>query len=187
VNHINEIKQICEKAAKPLSEVSIKGVKSYRTFDIDCQTLEEYDSKSIETAEKFKELFSQLKTVTGPVLYWFEIVSSIDNQLIINELDKYRNSEDCKAVPALKSNLDFNTKALYVGKVKQLFRGRLIQHLGYQKGNKTQGLQLYYWTKSLPLKFKLHVYEFDNDIAELMSIVENAMAKELKPLIGKHK
>jgi hypothetical protein len=188
MDHIKEIKEICSKAAKPLLEVSIIGVKSYNIFKIDCKDLEDYESSyRVWEAEKFKDIFSQLKIITGPVVYWFEIVSDLNNEKIILELKKYISLGDCKSVPALKKNIIFNTKALYVGKVKARFQGRLIQHLGYYKVKATQGLQLCYWTKNLSLQFNIHVYEFENDMADLMPIVENALAKELKPLIGKHK
>ncbi|WP_192820959.1 hypothetical protein [Rufibacter sp. LB8] len=187
MNHIDRIKEICGQAAEPLIEVSRNGIKSYQTFEVDCKDLEDYNHIDIRDSEKFKETFSQLKKVTGPVLYWFEIISDIDNQAIIAELTKYINLGDYKSVPALKKTLNFDTRALYVGKVKTQFWGRLIQHLGYYKVKATQGLQLYYWAKNLPIKFKIHVYEFEKNMADLMPIVENALAKELKPLIGKHK
>lgn len=187
MNHIEEIKIICGEAAKPLHEVSINGVKSYSVFDIDCEGLEDYNHVDIRDSERFKNMFGQLKGVVGPVLYWFEIVSDLPNQDIISDLNRYIGSGDCKAVPALKKTIDYDTKALYIGKVKTHFWGRLIQHLGYYKVKATQGLQLYHWAKDLPLKFKVHVYEFDKSMADLMPIVENALAKELKPLIGKHK
>jgi hypothetical protein len=187
MNQIEEIKKICEAAAKPLHEVSINGIKSYSAFDIDCQSLEDYNYADIRDSERFKEIFSQLKAVTGPVLYWFEIGSDFSTQDIISEFNKYIDSGDCKTLPALKKTINYDTNALYVGKVKGKFWGRLIQHLGYYKVKATQGLQLYCWTRNLPLKMKVHVYEFENNMAELMPIVENALAKELKPLIGKHR
>ena len=89
--------------------------------------------------------------------------------------------------PAIKTTIDYDSRTLYVGKVKGSFWGRLIQHLGFFKVNATQGLQLYYWAKDLSLKLRVNIYVFDNNMADIMPIVEYAFAKRLKPLVGKHK
>lgn len=87
----------------------------------------------------------------------------------------------------MKKNINLNSKTLYVGKVKGSFWGRLITHLGFYKVNATQGLQLYYWAKHLSLDLKVHIMEFDNNMADTMPIIEYAFAKQLKPLAGRHK
>ena len=80
-----------------------------------------------------------------------------------------------------------DSRILYVGKVKRHFWGRLIQHLGYYKVNRTQGLQLYYWAKELNLNLKVTVIEFEPEMIDLMEVLESALAKKLKPILGKHK
>jgi hypothetical protein len=75
---------------------------------------------------------------------------------------------------------------LYVGKVKKVLWGRVIQHLGFSKTAGTQGLQLYHWARGLSLELKLTVLEFEANMADLLPLVEKAVAKQLKPLLGKH-
>ena len=65
--------------------------------------------------------------------------------------------------------------------------GRFIQHLGFHKAKSTQGLQLFYWAKNLSLSLKLTMLEFEPDMINLMTVLENEVANELKPIIGKHK
>lgn len=79
-----------------------------------------------------------------------------------------------------------DTTTLYVGKVKSKFWWRLITHFGFYKVHRTQGLQLFYWAKELGLKIDVTVYEFNDEMANYMPIIENAVARDLKPLIGKH-
>jgi hypothetical protein len=59
--------------------------------------------------------------------------------------------------------------------------------LGYYKVQRTQGLQLYYWTKELNLNLKLVVFEFEGEMINLMEVLENDLAKHIKPILGKHK
>ena len=75
----------------------------------------------------------------------------------------------------------------YIGKVKKSVWGRMIQHLGFYKVQRTQGLQLFYWTKGLNLKLKVHLYEFEQDMADMISIFEIELAKLNRPIVGKHK
>ena len=170
-----------------LEHVRAHGVKKELSFIIDCSDLDDYNYADIRDADKFKPIFDQLKNASGPTLYWIEIVSDTDTKKVIEALNIYKASENPKATPALKSTINYDSRTLYVGKVKGTFWGRLIQHLGFFKVNATQGLQLFYWTKELSLTLKVNILEFDNNMADIMPIVEYAFAKRLQPLIGKHK
>lgn len=87
----------------------------------------------------------------------------------------------------MKKRYDEYSKCLYVGKVKKTVWGRVIQHLGFYKVAKTQGLQLFEWARDLDLKLKMHVYEFEEDMCDLVSIMELELARKKKPIIGKHR
>lgn len=180
------IKQVSKKIINNLQSVKENGEKNYFSFEVDCGTLNDYNNVDIRNAEEFKNIFEELKSMNGPVLYWFEILSENMPEQIRDAITIYRNTENSKATPALKNKFDNNSKCLYVGKVKRGFWGRIIQHLGFYKVNGTQGLQLFYWAKSIKLKVKIHVYEFENDMSDLVSIMELELANKLNPIIGKH-
>jgi hypothetical protein len=169
-----------------LERVKNEGVKNQFSFDIDLSTIQDFNFIDIRESHEYKALFNRLMSMNGPVLYWLEIDCNIENSTIRAAIENYSKSDNSKAIPALKKRFDENSKCLYVGKVKKSFWGRLIQHLGFYKVNATQGLQLFYWAKDLNLKLKIHTYEFEQDMEDLVSIFEIKLAKELRPLIGKH-
>ena len=187
MTNIEHLQDFITTTISNLEHVRTNGVKKEYSFTIDCSDLDDYNYVDIRNSDKFKSIFDELKNVTGPTLYWIEIVSDTDTKKIIEAINNYKASEKPKATPALKSNIDYNTKTLYVGKVKGTFWGRLIQHLGFFKVNATQGLQLFYWTKHLSLTLRFNILEFDNNMADTMTIIEYAFAGRLHPLIGKHK
>ena len=128
--------------------------------------------------------------IKAPCLYWYRIISDNTSIEIINSFKLYSDYETReRSVPALNSDnsIDHKSRVLYVGKVKGGIYGRVIQHLGCFSSARTQGLQLYYWAKKIGLKLELNVFEFDTKMADILPIVEFAVAKELHPLIGKHK
>lgn len=170
-----------------LSSARLNGPKKELSFTINCKDLEDFNHIDIRQSEKYKSIFDQLKDANGPILYWFEIISETNPSEVIKALNEYKLLTNAKSTPALKKNIDLNSKTLYVGKVKGSFWGRLITHLGFYKVNATQGLQLYYWAKPLSLDLKVHIMEFDRNMADTMPIIEYAFARQLKPLAGKHK
>ncbi|MFA9188215.1 hypothetical protein AAGV33_09260 [Flavobacterium sp. FBOR7N2.3] len=180
------IKEISGNAIIPLQNVSKNGVKRTKEFYINCCELEDYNHIDITNSDKHGKMFIELKEFVGPCLYYFEITSDNLSSEIVSRIRKYSISENSKSIPAIKSKI-VESKILYVGKVKRHFWGRLIQHLGYYKVNRTQGLQLFYWAKELNLNLKLTVFEFDADMINLMEVLENDLAKHLKPILGKHK
>ena len=180
------IKEISEKAIIPLQNIAKNGVKQKKEFYINCSDLEDYNHFDITDSEKHKTMFTELRELIGPCLYYFEITSNNLTPEIINKIKEYSNTENSKSIPAIKKTIA-ESKILYVGKVKRHFWGRLIQHLGYYKVPRTQGLQLFYWAKELNLNLKLTVFEFEPEMINLMEILENELAKQLKPILGKHK
>lgn len=180
------IKNISRNASASLQYVAENGIKNYKEFDIKCAELEDFNYIDIRDSEKYKSLFDDLKRMEGPVVYYFEIMSDNISTHIVNQIRQYAASENSKAIPAIKNTIP-ESKILYVGKVKKGFWGRLIQHLGFYKTKKTQGLQLYYWAKELDLDIKVRIFEFEPQMADFMNIIENGLARELNPILGKHK
>ena len=80
-----------------------------------------------------------------------------------------------------------DTNILYLGKSKQCLWGRLILHLGFHIDKHSQGLLLNEWAEKLNLKLKFNYCSFDSNMSELISFYEYKLAKNTKPLIGKHK
>ncbi len=180
------IKQISKNALKPLAHVSEVGAKTVNEFIIDCSTLEDYNNSDIRQAPNFKSLFEKIEKITGPAVYYFEIVSKHEPNDIVKSFEVYSTTPNSKTTPPV--NRDFaSSKILYVGKAKKNMWGRLIQHLGYYKVNRTQGLQLYYWARHIPLTLRLVVFEFEPEMSNLIGLLEFDMALQVNPILGMHK
>ena len=110
-----------------------------------CAELEDYINHNITESIQFCELFKELMEIKGPVLYWYEVISNHSNDEIINSLQMYERKQNHRAIPVFYKGYNRNTRILYVGKCKEKFWGRVIQHLGYFNTPTTQGLQLYNW------------------------------------------
>ena len=187
MTNVEYLKEFIGTTITYLEHVLANGVKKELSFTISCLEFDDCNCPDIRQIDKFKLIFDQLKNAAGPTLYWIEIMSDTDNKKVIEALKTYKASMNPKATPALKSTINYDSKILYVGKVKGTFWGRLIQHIGFSKSKATQGLQLFHWTKELSLTLKVNILVFDNNMADLMPIFEYAFAKRLQPLIGKHK
>jgi hypothetical protein len=183
----NQIKEICGNAYRPLEKVHKNGFKKHYEFEIDLSSLRDFSNEDIRYSVEHSEKFDKLKSMTGPVVYWFEFVSEVDSYALVELFKEYKDKPGRKAIPALKVQPSHGTTVLYVGKVKTQFWGRVIQHLGFYKVQGTQGLQLYHWARPLGLKLKVHALEFEPEMENLMPIIENGVAAELKPLLGKHR
>lgn len=170
---------------KSLDNLRKSGVCSEFVCDFRCEELKDYLNFDIRDSVQFHELFQKLIKIKGPVLYWYEITSDQSNDVIINALRTYKLSGQ-RITPTIYKNYDKRTRILYVGKCKECFWGRVIQHLGYHTADTTQGLQLYHWAKDLRLDVRLHALEFADDMKDIMPIVESYFAKRLCPLVGKH-
>lgn len=154
-------------------------------------------SENILDADVFKEMFSELKNnvfAEAPCLYYFEIEPKESQKISAEEIRK--RVEEArklgKKVPASNSNTP-KGNTLYVGKVTACIWGRLIMHLGFHtnknggnpKESNAHGLHLNSWARDLNIKFV--VIKFEKDMVDLMGVMENLLAKELLPIIGKHK
>jgi hypothetical protein len=153
---------------------------------INCELLTDFNNIDIRKDPNFKTLFDNIQKINGPTVYYFEVISEHQSIEIIKALSKYSITLDAKTTPPLNPRYS-KGQILYVGKVKKTMWGRLIQHLGFYKVDKTQGLQLYYWAKTIPLTLKLVVFEFEPEMTTLVGIIEKELAQILNPILGKHK
>ena len=183
---IDEIENVTNNLIKALDNFKCNGAKEYFVHDFDCSFFQNWNLTDIRDSAEHKVVFEKLGSITGPVVYWFEIVSDISAEDVRKFISDYKYSEDAKSVPALKTKYSKDSKILYVGKVKRKFWGRVIQHLGYYQVKRTQGLQLYHWAKDIGLKVRLHAFEFEQEMEDLVSIIERKMARNLNPITGKH-
>jgi len=183
---ISEIKKTTKLLINSLVHVKENGVKQYFQYDINCSLLQDWNLSDIQKSPEHKEAFKKLETITGPVVYWFEISSPTPSEEIRKRIFTYKFSKESKSVPALKSNYNNKSRALYVGKVKRKFWGRIIQHLGYYPVKRTQGLQLYHWARDIDLTLRLHAYEFETEMEDLVVVIELKLARHLNPITGKH-
>lgn len=180
---LDTIQHECRVAANPLLRVAEDGVKAVHHFHFDVGGLQNYEAVDIRKAAEHRDNFERLAAVRGPVVYVFELCPPSSPSAILAAARTY---EGKRAMPALRRNIDETSPVLYVGKVKKALWGRVIQHLGFSRTAGTQGLQLYHWTRGMALELKLTAFEFEADMAELLPLVERAVAKQLKPLLGKH-
>jgi hypothetical protein len=139
------------------------------------------ESLKISFFRPFDELITSINTRS--CLYFFEILN-VSAEDTYNAYKSYDNDDRNKS--GLKNRKDFNTKILYVGKVKKDLGARLSTHFGYAH-SKTGGLQLKYWAKDIKLKLTVHLIVFDENIGDFINPLELELTKELNPLIGKSK
>lgn len=187
MNYTQILHTAANESLSALQHLAEKGHKSYNEFNFETEFLKDYLTKDIRESIEHKETFGRLMQIKGPVLYWFEILPGYDQRKIVERLNQYKGDQSGRHTPAIRKNVDYSSNVLYVGKVKNLFYGRVIQHLGFFRTPETQGLQLYHWMKGEPLQLRLHALEFEAGMANLLGVVENEFAKLLKPIIGKHK
>lgn len=194
MNHTNDVIQdlihsTSENVVRSFSSLLNSTLKIHE-FEIDCKLLHaRFMTNDIRESEEFKTLFSTLlKDLNGPVVYWFEVISDTSVHDIHNSIKIYKGKFE-RPVPALRRSVpaDFNSKILYVGKVKAGFWGRLITHMGFLAGiGQTQGLQLQSWAKEMDLILRLNVLPLNRELADYLTVIESALAKYMKPIVGKH-
>lgn len=174
-----------EESQKGLSQTILENPND-ECFTIDCSKLGDYLTADVRDSAYFHDMFKKLKKIEKSAIYWFKIVSDVDNSSIINTFKQYKDINDSRPTPALNNYNHTDSRTLYVGKVQGCLWGRIIQHLGYHKDLTDHGLQLYHWSKSLPLILELHVISVNSEMDHLLPSLEIYFAKQLKPLIGKH-
>ena len=139
-------------------------------------------------------LFERLDKITANhCLYWFELESEEKAKEFNGLLNNYRKVEGCKTVPATSRNK--NSKVLYLGVRQGGYRkrdnltnitGRMLQHLGYYKEAGTQGLQIYEYAKESDFNLTIKIVEFEGLKPYALNVIEKLLAKEMKPICGRH-
>jgi len=180
---IDAVRQECRQAAGPLLRVEKAGVKAVHHFRFDIDGMRDYQTEDIRKSVEHRADFERLAAVRGPVVYVFEICQPSSPDAVLAAAKAYTG---LRAVPARRRSIDDTSPVLYVGKVKKALWGRVIQHLGFARTSGTQGLQLYHWARGMALELQLTAFEFEDDMADLLPLVEKAVARRLKPLLGKH-
>lgn len=161
--------------------------KSNGAFDWEIDGLKDYLNEDIRKCPVQMETFDKLQQITGPTLYWVELLNQSNKKELIDRFKSYRFSGTARNTPSCKTTIDYQSNILYVGKVQKDFWGRIILHLGFHKSRRTQGLQLYHWAKGHSLQVRVHYREYPTSMSPLMGALEYQVAKELKPLLGSHK
>jgi len=170
---IEKQKELRDKADR-LRKIQIKwgSVKN-----IKCGSLKNFSTD--EAKEKWP-MFDDTKKFAA--LYFFEIVSKHSNKSIVDALKKYKIEGDRKC-PKVSTKSRAETKYLYCGSVKKDLRVRFIQHMGYGSKN-TYALQLFHWAKRIGLILEFHYGFFNSKDEDCSEILESALAKKVKPLVG---
>lgn len=73
----------------------LAGVIKEHSEIICCDSLDDYMNNDIRKSTDFKELFDTLKSMNGPVLYWFEILSENTHEEIRQKLIEYKKNTKC--------------------------------------------------------------------------------------------
>jgi hypothetical protein len=161
-----------------------------KTIDIDSSYLTENyrGSQTFSKSENFKDLYDGL-VKDKPVLYWFTLdadkFSNDSTQLNIQEI---KESTKGRKMAYLPEKYRDSSGTLYVGKVKDKFHYRFVNHLGHSVNEKTGSLQLTYWYDTeLYGNLKLNYIVLDKEMDILLGVLEIELAKKLMPLIGSHK
>lgn len=161
-----------------------------KTIDIDSSYLaEDYrKAQTFSKCKKFKDLYNSLPK-NKPVLYWFtfnvEKLKSDTLEQIFKNINELINTRKIAEIPKIQRE---STGTLYVGKVKDKFHYRFVNHLGHSVNDKTASLQLTYWyNASIYGNLKLNYIVLEEEMKTLVGILEIELAKKLKPIIGSHK
>ncbi|MEQ3656510.1 MAG: hypothetical protein ABNH00_11655 [Dokdonia sp.] len=179
-NAIDKLIDILEKSK--LEDLQEQHITTFSCVDLD----ELHLIEDIRNSKQFGQLFNKLNSMKGPVLYWFKTDSESLTSEIYNSIKQYKDTKGTRVVPALRKDCPQPSEYVYVGKVKRYFWGRIVQHLGYANDPRTQGLQLFHWSKPIDLKVHLYAIEFQKDMADLVGVLESLMAREFKPIVGSH-
>ncbi|MFD2943268.1 hypothetical protein [Flavobacterium notoginsengisoli] len=161
-----------------------------KSIDIDSTHLAECyrQTKTFSTCREFKGLYDSLPK-NKPVLYWFSFdTEKLKNETLqqalgsINGLVQKRKTAEIPKIPRESCG------TLYVGKVKDKFHYRFVNHLGHSVNAKTGSLQLTYWYDTLLYgNLKLNYIVLEPEMKTLIGILEIELAKKLKPVLGSHR
>jgi hypothetical protein len=137
-----------------------------------------------------KDLANALRDIGGrkrQSIYSFHLDSTAKREefLSVFESSKLKKLGNL-AYPRINKGLDeLSTDCLYVGTSRDTEK-RLKEHLGFGD-NRTYALHLAKWATSLAggIQLSVHPFELSEDKLHLLPYLEDALAAELKPLLGR--
>jgi len=192
INVTQTLKTYTSEIIQSLNDIPQDTFDKVVSIEILCEDLARLDATCHGTEESSK-VFTYLHN-NGmnkmPAVYWFEIISDHTALDIRTAFDDLRTSEILRSVPAISKRYNQDSKVLYVGKGKANLSGRMFLHLGYQLKGSSQGLQLCHWNYDgvlKGLKLRINIIYLPANLAELASTFELKLAKELQPILGKHR
>lgn len=150
----------------------------------------EWESISFNTGLLSKDykssLVERVKGLKKPLIYFFEMPDSSKNEEIVGRVRQYKSLSDSRATVKIpkEGEHEADSNILYVGSTGKDFHSRLSQHLGFS-GPTTYSLQLNYWAKELGLSLILHLMELPKESHPFRYDIEEALAVQMKPLVGK--
>lgn len=183
---INFLKEVSCNTTKVLADFNERGRKSEFRFEFDCSASDNYLKKNILKEGQFVELYENLKLIDGPVIYWIEVISDNNVQQILDAAREYKQKNE-RHVPAIKTKYNEDSRILYVGKVEKDVLSRVMNHMGFHRSAKTQGLQMYHWGKGINLIVRFNLMQLYQGCEPILTVWEKALATKMKPIIGKHK
>ncbi|SEA15791.1 hypothetical protein SAMN05660909_01002 [Chitinophaga terrae (ex Kim and Jung 2007)] len=183
---MNFLKEVSAGTVKILNDFSEKGRKGDFTFEFDCATSDNYLETNILHFGQFVEMFNKLKTITGPVIYWIEVISDNEIKEILNAAETFKITNR-RHVPAIRKKVSYHSRILYVGKVEKDIFVRVMTHMGFHRSHKTQGLQMYHWGKQIGLRVRFNLMQLHGGCESILPVLEKALAQKMQPIIGKHK
>jgi hypothetical protein len=159
---------------------SLRDVKNIYSFEPATKILSFNTSDLDDSTKMGNKIFKRIKHDSN-VVYIFKLKKLFDLKSKVHDVKQ--NSVGLK-LP--KINKDSDNKILYVGSVKQDFKTRIRQHLGFGS-NSTYSLQLKKWVVKEKIDFVIEYFVLENIQSDLtLSLFESTIAKELKPQLGKH-
>lgn len=189
---IEIINECSEKIKRSVTKVSI-DLKTV-SFHFNTSKLTPFTEKGCqEQSPVWIELGEKFEKVSGPVLYWFKIMSNTAPAEIYQTIKQFREKQvpgnSFRSVPALKPFSQVgNSKILYVGCCgSTTFVSRMFWHFGYYHVGRTQGLQLCHWSQPLNMEVEINAIVFPKEAKELIYVYEKHFAQYMQPIIGKHR
>lgn len=176
-----------EELKDSMNQVTPDSFSNIETYEIDCNLLPSFEDGFLSSKDTETLLRTLEKSNTLPAVYWFEIVSDHTAKIIYDPYPAIKR-ESIRSLPAFKIGFkNWDSKILYVGKVKNNISGRMFVHLGYHAKVTYQGLHLCHWSHLTGLKLRLNIIYLPQNLGILTSVFEMQLAASLNPILGKHK
>lgn len=192
-NPVENLKKSRDFFLNALTELKNAELENVLTIEVDCEKLAKFNDGCHGTEESSKvfRLLHNNGLNEHPAVYWFDIISDHSAEEIRSHYTIFKDRIENRTIPAVYKNSVASSKVLYVGKGKGNISGRMFLHFGYEeKKMHLQGLQLCHWDFSGILKglrLKLNIVYFNKDFKEIVPFFERNLAKEINPILGKHK